>query len=198
MSRALSAFRPLAHALPAKALPTPGQLAALGTVLCLYRPDSSELGGWKRAVSAHACQGMDSEGIRESLCFVDVRGRCCWRLYLLPDSDYLAWDRLVGAFPARPEPISDGGVAERLWRRLAVRLGGEPWRMCALRLHAAEEGLGLAASLAPLSSLGAGIARHIADVEGAEGELWVDDCCCATAARHGPRADPADPPLIRL
>jgi len=174
MSRALSALRSTDRYLRPGQLPSPEQLAALGTVLCLYRPESSELGGWKHAVSAHACQGMDSEGIRESLCFGDARGRCCWRLYLLPDSDFLAWDRLVSAFPARPEPANDGGVAERLWRRLATRLGSEPWRMCALRLHAGDA-RGLAASVASLSALGATTARRIARVEGAEGELWVDD-----------------------
>ena len=68
MSRALSALRTPDRYLRPGQLPSPEQLAALGTVLCLYRPESSELGGWKHAVSAHACQGMDSEGIRESLC----------------------------------------------------------------------------------------------------------------------------------
>ncbi|MCS4236375.1 Hemin transport protein [Stenotrophomonas sp. BIGb0135] len=198
MSRALSALRSTDPAVFPGRLPTARQLASLGTVLCLYRPDSSELGGWKHAVSAHACQGMDSEGIRESLCFADARGRCCWRLYLLPDSDFLAWDRLVSAFPARPEPVNDGGVAERLWRRLATRLGAEPWRMCALRLHAGD-GQGLSASLAALSSLGASAARRIAHVEGADGELWIDDCCCASAARLAPlRRDPTEAPWVRL
>jgi len=197
MSRALSALRSVTAGRHPGGLPSPAQLARLGTVLCLYRPDSSELGGWKHAVSAHACQGVDSDGIRESLCFADVRGRCCWRLYLLPDSDFLAWDRLVGSFPSRPEPTDDGSVAERLWRRLAVHLGGEPWRMCALRLHSTDDGLGLAASLASLSSLGAATARRIARVEGAEGELWVDDCCCASAARL-PDAPGDAMPLVRL
>ncbi|MNV95951.1 hypothetical protein D3C71_1908990 [compost metagenome] len=116
----------------------------------------------------------------------------------MPDSDFLAWDRLVSAFPARPEPVNDGGVAERLWRRLATRLGAEPWRMCALRLHAGD-GQGLSASLASLSALGASAARHIAHVEGADGELWIDDCCCAGAARQAPSLrEPAQAPLIRL
>lgn len=198
MSRALSALRSTDRALYSGRLPTARQLASLGTVLCLYRPESSELGGWKHAVCAHACHGVDSEGIRESLCFSDARGRCCWRLYLLPDSDFLAWDRLVSAFPARPEPVNDGSVAERLWRRLATRLGAEPWRMCALRLHAGD-GQPLSASLASLSSLGADAARRIGHMEGAEGELWVDDCCCAAATRLAPpRRGPAETPLIRL
>ncbi|MNV11994.1 hypothetical protein D3C71_1025810 [compost metagenome] len=197
MSRALSALRSTDRAMLPGCLPTARQLASLGTVLCLYRPESSELGGWKHAVSAHACQGMDSEGIRESLCFVDARGRCCWRLYLLPDSDFLAWDRLVSAFPARPEPVNDAGVAERLWRRLAVRLGNDAWRMCALRLQVGER-RELAASLASLSALGASTARRIGNVEGAEGELWGDDGCCATAARRSGPWTADGMPVIQL
>lgn len=198
MSRALSALRTVENRLHAGQLPAPAQLAALGTVLCLYRPDSSELGGWKHAVSAHACQGMDSEGIRESLCFADARGRCCWRLYLLPDSDFLAWDRLVCAFPARAETSEEGSVAERLWRRLAQRLGGGPWRMCALRLHVADDH-GLAASLAGLSTLGAATARRIARVEGAEGERWLDPAsAAASAAPAAPLSSVRTSPLIRF
>ncbi|KAF1013947.1 MAG: hypothetical protein GAK31_02970 [Stenotrophomonas maltophilia] len=134
MSRALSARRnesTTAH--PRAVWPTPAQLASLGTVLCLYRADGSELAGWRQAVSVHACQGVDSEGVRESLCFVDARGRCVWRLYLLPDSDFLAWDRVVATLPPGPEHAADGSIGERLWRRLVGHLGGQRWRLCALR-----------------------------------------------------------------
>lgn len=182
------------------AWPAPSQLAALGTVLCLYRADGSELAGWQQAVAAHACQGVDSEGVRESVCFTDARGRCCWRLYLLPDSDFLAWDRLAARLPARAQGDDDGSVGERLWRRLAGHLGGQRWRMCALRLHAVEGGQALAASLAPLSALGEATARRIARLEGAEGSLPVDDCCCAEAARRATSAPRHGDglPLIRL
>ena len=109
MSRALSARRNDSIAAPhSAAWPTPAQLATLGTVLCLYRADGNELGGWRQAVRVHACQGVDSEGLRESLCFLDARGRCVWRLYLLPDSDFLAWDRLVAALP--PVQVTDSTV----------------------------------------------------------------------------------------
>ncbi|WP_258223403.1 Hemin transport protein, partial [Stenotrophomonas sp. HMWF023] len=146
MSRALSARR-LPSSLSRSSLrawPAPEQLAALGTVLCLYHADGNELGGWRQAVSVHACQGVDSEGLRESLCFLDARGRCVWRLYLLPDSDFLAWDRLVATLPPGPSHDADGSVGERLWRRLAGHLGGQRWRLCTLRLHAADEGRTLA------------------------------------------------------
>lgn len=156
---------PLQHSI---GRPSALQLAGLGTVLCLYRADSSELGGWQDAVAAHACQGLDSEGVRESLCFTDARGRCCWRLYLLPDSDFLAWDRLVSGLAVRASGSDEAGVAERLWRRLAGSLGGQRWRMCAVQLHVVEHGSGLAASVAPLSSLGNVTARRIARLEGVE------------------------------
>ncbi|WP_406846273.1 Hemin transport protein [Stenotrophomonas lacuserhaii] len=177
MSRALSAVRAtMPRGLPLSPTirrPTASQLASLGTVLCLYRADSNELAGWQDAVAAHACQGLDSEGVRESLCFTDARGRCCWRLYLLPDSDFLAWDRLVAGLPIRPAGGDDASIGERLWRRLAGSLGGQRWRMCAVQLHAVEQGSGLAASLAPLSSLGSATARRIARLESADGSAEV-------------------------
>lgn len=185
MSRALSASRSMFSDVVSARLPLPGQLAGLGTVLCLYRSGSSELGGWRHAVSVAACQGVDSDGIRESLCFHDAGQRCCWRLYLLPDSDFLAWDRLVTGLPIQTEAApTESTITERLWRRMAGGLGGDGWRMCALRLHATDGGRALAASTASLSSLGAAVARRIARLEGAQGEVWVDDCCCVTAARR--------------
>jgi len=162
------------------------QLAALGTVLCLYRPQhGSELSGWAHAVRVESCTGVDSDGLRESLVFFDAEGRCCWRLYLLPDSDFLAWDRLLASLPCRDEVDAAIGVGERLWRRLAGRLRGEHWQACILRLHAVPAAVAqpvLAASLAAVSSLGAATAQRIAQAEGADGNIRVDDCCCAQSA----------------
>ncbi|PSD09700.1 Hemin transport protein, partial [Stenotrophomonas maltophilia] len=62
----------------------------------------------------------------------------------------------------------------------------------------ADDGRTLAASLSTLSSLGAATARRIARLEGAEGELAIDDCCCADAARRPAPRIPGDLPLIRL
>ena len=106
-------------------LPRPWQLAELGSVLCLYRPQrGGELAGWTQAVRAESATGMDSDGLQESLSFFDATGQCCWRLFLLPDSDFLAWDLLASQFPSRCEEAAVQGVADRLWRRLAGRLGG--------------------------------------------------------------------------
>jgi hypothetical protein len=167
-------------------LPKPQLLAALGTVLCLYRPQhGGELSGWMQAVRAEVRAGVDSDGLCESLLFFDGEGRCCWRLYLLPDSDFLAWDRLLATLPPCREAEAAGGIGERLWRRLAGRLLGEKWRASALRLHLLHNPAGpwaLAASPARISPLGATTARRILLAEGSEGELPVDDCCCAGAA----------------
>src|SRR5690606_37656857 len=129
--------------------------------------------------------GVDSDGLRESVLFFDDRDQCCWRLYLLPDSDFLAWDRLLATLPAVPVTGIASHVGERLWRRLAGRVRGGQWRATSLRLHAmseTERAPMLAASLAPVSALGAATAQAIVRAEGAEGEVRVDDCCCARSA----------------
>lgn len=170
----------------ASGLPRAQQLAALGTVLCLYRPQQGgELSGWAHAVRVESRTGVDSDGLRESLVFFDAEGRCCWRLYLLPDSDFLAWDRLLASLPCRDEVEAAIGVGERLWRRLAGRMRGEQWQACILRLHAVPAAVAqpvLAASLAAVSPLGAATAQRIAQADGADGNIRVDDCCCAQSA----------------
>jgi len=198
------------------ALPPPQQLAALGPLLCLYRARAGggELGGWALAARAAACSGIDSDGLHESLLFFDRNDRCCWRLYLLPDSDFLAWERLASGLPTpRVRGAACGGVGERLWLRPAGRLRGDGWLGCALRLHALPIAPGfalhspplLAASVATLSPLGAAVARRIALADGADGAALVDDCCCrraAMAASPGPADNDRDGdepfPLIRL
>lgn len=190
-------------------LPRVQQLAALGTVLCLYRPQhGSELSGWAQAVRVESRAGVDSDGLRESLAFFDADGRCCWRLYLLPDSDFLAWDRLLDSLPICNESEPATGVSERLWRRLAGRLLGGQWQACVLKLHvlpATRMAPVLAASLAPLSPLGIATAQRIAQAEGADESLRLDDCCCAqaslAAAQATPRYETAGEhavPLVRL
>lgn len=181
------------------------QLAALGTVLCLYRhQDGSELSGWARAVRVEPRAGVDSDGLRESLAFFDSEGRCCWRLYLLPDSDFVAWDRLLALLPSREEAEAATGVGERLWRRLAGRLLGGQWKACVLRLHvvpAEARRPVLAASPAAVSSLGAATAQRIARAEGAEQNIRVDDCCCAqSASKSGKQIVVGDEalPLLRF
>ncbi|HEY5972346.1 MAG TPA: Hemin transport protein [Pseudoxanthomonas sp.] len=192
-----------------QALPQPRQLAALGTVLCLYRPQhGGELSGWARAVRAESHTDVDSDGLRESLAFFDDGGYCCWRLYLLPDSDFLAWDHLLASLRPSDDKDAASGVGERLWRRLAGRLLGGQWQVCELRLHAVPAAIAqpvLAASLAAVSPLGVATARRIAQAESAEESIRVDDCCCArsslAAAQAASRFSAAGTnalPLVRL
>lgn len=191
----MAAVLPGARATAASAspmLPQPQQLAALGPLLCLYRAHAGgELGGWAQAVRAMACSGIDSDGLHESLLFFDREDRCCWRLYLLPDSDFLAWEGLASSLPAHHVREAAGsGIGERLWQRLAGRLRGDGWLGSALRLHALPIAPGfalhapplLAASVATLSPLGAAAARRIALGENADDSALADDCCCRQAA----------------
>ncbi len=177
---------PLSFQLPATraALPRPQQLAALGTVLCLYLPAlGNALDGWQHAVTAAACLQVDSDGVRESICFFDAAGHCCWRLCLLPDSDFLSWDRLISRLPPLTLDTHELGVGERLWRRLAGRLRGNIWRLSAVRLQTAgSRNRSLAANLATVSALGAEVAARLAREEGIDCRIAVDDCCCARAA----------------
>jgi len=151
-----------AASLPAPGMPHPGQLAALGVVLCLHRPAlGGELEGWRRARALAASQQLDSEGLHERLDFFDAQGDCCWQLCLLPDSDFLAWDRLVAGLPPASDTVA-AGLAERLWRRLAQRLRGDAWQGTLLRLRAAGPlGMTLAAQVATPSPLGQQVARRL-------------------------------------
>jgi hypothetical protein len=176
----------------ASSLPRAQQLAALGTVLCLYRSQQgSELAGWAQAVRVESRTGVDSDGLRESLVFFDTEGHCFWRLYLLPDSDFLAWDRLLASLPCRDETEASIGVGERLWRRLAGRLRGEQWQARILQLHAVPAAVArrvLAASLTTVSPLGAATAQRIAKAEGADSSIHSDDCCCAQSTQAATQA----------
>src|SRR5690349_14682324 len=85
-----------AHQALQQALPTPAQLASLGPVLCLSRVQpGGSLAGWAESSRCEVACTVEPDGPYESIHFLDARGRPTWRLYLLPDSDFLAWDALV-------------------------------------------------------------------------------------------------------
>ena len=178
-------------------LPHPQQLAALGAVLCLYRSGAgSELEGWSQAARVACERALDSDGLRESLQFFDGEGRCCWRLHLLPDTDFLAWEQVVADLPDSCAAERELGIGERLWRRVARRLGGSGWRACALRLHVVAGGPGfadlplLAASLPRLSACGLEIAGRVVRREGIAGDALLDGARPRGAAATG--SSPAD------
>ncbi|HAI94922.1 MAG TPA: Hemin transport protein [Xanthomonadaceae bacterium] len=149
-------------------MPAASALAALGPVLCMHRPGhGNELVGWSRAVHTESRVRMDSEDVIESLHFFDAAGGCCWRLYLLPDSDFLAWDRLQSRLPGCCDSEPRSGIADRLWQRLAGTLRGGAWQLSAVRLHALREGarVCMAASATSLSLPGIDRVRRIACIE---------------------------------
>ncbi|MFL6588423.1 MAG: Hemin transport protein [Luteimonas sp.] len=185
-------------------VPTPSQLAALGTVLCLHRSGAArELGGWSSARRTEAHAGLDLDGMHESLRFFDADDACCWQLHLLPDSDFLAWERLAGHLP-RCSEVAHGGIGERLWRSLAQRIRGGAWDASVLRFQAVpaadEGGPMLVASLGTLSPLGIDCARRIARGNGITPSASLDDCCCrrAAAAAGTPASSDAYRRLIHL
>ena len=174
-------------------MPSVAGLASLGTVLCVYRGRyGGELGGWAQAVSAESWCGIDSDGWHECLQFRDRSGQCCWRLYLLPDSDFFAWEQLTAQLPrGEMQPSPGDGIATRLWRRMASRVGGERWLASVLRLHTMPQLQAtpvpvLAASLAPVSVFGADVVRRIARIEGIDSAGPLDDCCCRQLAVIAP------------
>lgn len=181
----------------ASVVPTPSQLASLGTVLCLHRSGAArELGGWSSALRAESHAGLDGDGMHESLWFFDADDACCWQLHLLPDSDFLGWECLSGQLP-RCSDVAPGGIGERLWRSLAQRVRGGAWEASVLRFQsvgvaACEGGEMLVASLGTLSPLGIDSARRIARGHGIVPSSSLDDCCCRRAAAAA-RAAPIDP-----
>jgi hypothetical protein len=174
-----SRSRPVSNT-DAGTLPAPERLAAVATVLCLYpRRHRDALAGWMGSVGAQRCVGEDAQAGRESILFRDAQGRACWRLYLLPDSDFLAWDLAVGALPQHRHERA-GGRFVRACRGLRRRLGGG-WNAQVLRLQLAHDAAGrriLVADSATPSALGLEHARRIAAAEGALLRTGPDTCCC--------------------
>lgn len=155
-------------------LPPPQQLAALGPVLCVHR--GAVLDGWRAATGATHGVCVDADGVCEYLLLHDAAGRVCWRLYLLPDSDFLAWERLAltVADAARTDVECSGSLHTRLWRRLADNVTGAPWHASVLRLVVRHVG---ALSVPVLAAHPAGVS--------AAGLAMAQRVACRTGARRG-------------
>jgi hypothetical protein len=68
-------------------------------VLCVYRAsDTHVLAGLTTSREVRPLARVDPMGPCEGLDFLDAAGLLCWRLFLLPDSDYWAWDTLLSAW----------------------------------------------------------------------------------------------------
>ena len=141
-------------------------LAALGPLLCRYPvADVDPLGGWMQARHAVHVVHLDSDGPGEAIRFADAGGRCCWQLFLLPDSDYLEWSRLVGGLaPAAPVPHLPAARGSAC-AAIAHAIGQLSWRACPLRLYRVDPppgGAWLAAAPARLSPAGQREAERLA------------------------------------
>ncbi|MCC7249603.1 MAG: Hemin transport protein [Lysobacter sp.] len=166
---------PTADVVFASTMPSMEDLATLGPVLCVFcERYGGELGGWLQAASAYARCGIETDGWYECLSFRDRENRDCWRLYLLPESDFFAWDRVRDRLPRgeRFDPFAKTdrkeGSASMLWRRSRNCETPVRWGASVLRLHAlrpADHAV-LAASPWRVSSLGGDIVRRVMRIEG--------------------------------
>ncbi|NID15535.1 hypothetical protein [Luteibacter yeojuensis] len=97
---------------------------------------------------------VTAEGPREWIDCVNGQGDTVGRVYLLPDTDYLAWDGLfAGALPSEPPSCR---TPDREWLRASrARV------LCFTRRRMAGFTV-LGVREAPISSLGHGVARDIA------------------------------------
>lgn len=180
---------PATGATPCRWLWLGDALADLGVVLYVYAqresrtwlaphapwPARRELVGLVAAERVVASVAVDSDGPHECLRFLDEAGDTLASLWLLPDSDFLAWETLLAALPG--EAI----VRERT-RRDAPRRTSQAR---VLRLQRARVGgVDLLDAQTPtrLSVLGLGSARRLALAEHATLEPLPHDCCCARAS----------------
>ncbi len=144
-------------------LPGPGALCA---------PDLPAFGACAR-LDAHVT--MTTAGPREWLCLCDAQARCVARLFLLPDSDCLAWDQMLdacGLVPVHGAAERRRNACDALLRSLRAR-GNLAWRARVLRFrmrHRSWRRELTAEAPLRLSLLGHELASHITRDEGAE---WV-------------------------
>ncbi|MGN6091429.1 MAG: hypothetical protein ACTHOL_03700 [Luteibacter jiangsuensis] len=97
---------------------------------------------------------VTAEGPREWIDCVDGQGETLGRVYLLPDTDYLAWDGLFA--DASPAPAPSRRAPDRGWLRAC-----RPRVLCFTRRRIGGFTV-LGVCEAPISSLGRGVARDIA------------------------------------
>lgn len=166
----------------ADALPTLGtvlwldrRMAPVGTAGVLSRSgvllDHPAIGVLSHCSAITVREAVTPNGPREWLAFEDRAGEVRAKLFLLPDSDYLAWDEMTASCRFAQAPVAPtrwsahGAFLRNAWARLAgawrARLFAfeqrrMPWRT----LHARPP--------LRISLLGLELARNIARDEGAE------------------------------
>jgi len=139
-------------------------------VLLLDHPALGLLG---QSVAATAHTQVTPQGPREWLAFRDAAGNTQAKLFLLPDTDYLAWDEMAAACDLAQSTAQEtpSWHAHTAFLRHALARIGTHWRARLLTFeHRALPWLHLLGAKPPLriSLLGLELARVIARCEGAE------------------------------
>lgn len=148
---------------PARASIGPGGLLLL---------DHPALGALARCGTVTAHTAVTPQGPREWLCFRDQAGEVHGKLFLLPDTDYLAWDEMTAAACIAPStPVSHRWQAHTAFLRCAMMRLGAGWRARLLTFDLRRlpwlRTLGAHPPLR-ISLLGLDLARTIARAEGAD------------------------------
>jgi hypothetical protein len=149
--------------------PSRATVGARGVLLL----DHPALGLLGHCVAATAHTQVTAQGPREWLAFRDAEGSAQAKLFLLPDTDYLAWDEMAAACDLAPSTAAEppGWHAHTAFLRHALARIGTHWRARLLTFeHRALPWLHLLGAKPPLriSLLGLELARVIARCEGAE------------------------------
>jgi hypothetical protein len=149
--------------------PSRATIGARGVLLL----DHPALGLLGHCVAATAHTQVTAQGPREWLAFRDAEGSTQAKLYLLPDTDYLAWDEMAAACDLAPSTAAEppGWHAHTAFLRHALARIGTHWRARLLTFeHRALPWQHLLGAKPPLriSLLGLELARVIARCEGAE------------------------------
>jgi hypothetical protein len=179
------------HALPFDLARLIDALPKLGAVLWLERRDRRQtppratlgpggvllldhpaLGALARCSAVTAHTAVTPQGPREWLCFRDAAGDAQGKLFLLPDTDYFAWDEMTAtACVATPAPGLQRWQAHTAFLRCAMARLGAGWRarllIFDLRRLPWLRTLGARPPLR-ISLLGLDLARTIARAEGAD------------------------------
>ena len=122
------------------------------------------------AISAHSA--VTPQGPREWLCLRDGDGEAQAKMFLLPDTDYLAWDEMTASSALEaPTAPAQRWHAHSAFLRSALARFGAGWRARLLTFDLKRQPwlrtLGACPPL-KISLLGLELARNIARAEGAE------------------------------
>ncbi|UXI67582.1 hypothetical protein [Tahibacter amnicola] len=109
------------------------RLPALGPVLWLWRGGDAKAFDFAKVHAWHALHHVGPDGVHEGVSLVAHDGREVARLCLLPDSDYLGWERLLESASA-PDSTRAADI-HRCLRELAWIRSGRRWQAAPVRFQ---------------------------------------------------------------